>query len=204
MFTAKDRENLVWFWHTYMKAKSPWLLVVMLMIFAQGLVYQQFLALTENGLRVVFERGDMADLMRTCATVFGVFAFRGLMSYFVPRLSAWISEDAVCRLRSDLVSHLTALDLAFFEKTRVGTIILRLANQADRLADFVGQTTVKAIRDAITIIILSVYLGWKQPFLFLMAAAFLPIIILIMQHVSQKVKTIQAEAEGAMAIYING
>ncbi|MEM9127521.1 MAG: ABC transporter transmembrane domain-containing protein, partial [Pseudomonadota bacterium] len=181
--TEEDKENLVWFWHGYLKQKASWLMVVFAMIVAQGFVYQQFLSLTEDGLRVVFEKGSYRDLVRTCAMVFGVFAFRGMMSYAVPRLSAWIAEDAVFRLRSDMVKHLLDLDLAFFERTPAGVFILRLAQQAGGMASFVGQTTVKGLRDVVTVIILSGYLFYKQPLLFASAALVLPVILFIIQIV---------------------
>ncbi|MEM6635336.1 MAG: ABC transporter ATP-binding protein [Pseudomonadota bacterium] len=204
MVTEEDKANLVWFWHGYLKQKASWLMVVFAMIVAQGFVYQQFLSLTEDGLRVVFEKGSYRDLVRTCAMVFGVFAFRGMMSYAVPRLSAWIAEDAVFRLRSDMVNHLLDLDLAFFERTPAGVFILRLAQQAGGMASFVGQTTVKGLRDVVTVIILSGYLFYKQPLLFASAALVLPVILFIIQIVSRRVKAIQAEAEGAMGAYIDG
>ena len=53
MFTELDRNNIKWFWDNYLKSKSPWLLVVLGMITIQGLVYQQFLALTEDRKSVV-------------------------------------------------------------------------------------------------------------------------------------------------------
>ncbi|MEM8630579.1 MAG: ABC transporter ATP-binding protein [Pseudomonadota bacterium] len=199
-----DYDNLNWFWHRYLKQKAPWLVVVLVMIFLQGLVYQQFLSLTESGLRIIFDDGDMRALLTTCATVFGVFVFRGIMSYLVPRFSAWIAEDAILKLRTDLVKKLMTYDLAFFEKTPAGIFILKLAQQSERLSLFVGQSTVKGVRDLATIVILSVYLFYKQPLLFTSAAVILPFIFLTMKIVSDKVKSISAAAEGAMGTYIDG
>ena len=141
LFSELDRANIAWFWNNYLKSKAPWLFLVLGMITIQGLVYQQFLALTENGLRVIFEDGALADLVRVCAVVFGLFATRALMSYLIPRLSVWLASDAVMKLRRDLIDHLMTLDLAFFERTHSGEIILRLVNQAEGLSQFVGQSS---------------------------------------------------------------
>lgn len=204
LFSTIDRENIRWFWDGYLKSKAPWLGAVFAMIIAQGFVYQQFLALTEDGLRVIFEDGSLGDLVRVCLMVFGVFAFRGVMSYLVPRVSVWIASDAVQKMRNDLIAHMMTLDLAFFERTSPGDMILRLVHQADGLSGFVGQSTVKALRDAATVIIVSAYLAWQQPILFLAAASVIPVIFLSMQSVSQGIKAVQSKSETAFADYMNG
>ncbi|MEL7205144.1 MAG: ABC transporter ATP-binding protein, partial [Pseudomonadota bacterium] len=84
LYSQTDRDNIRWFWHSYLKKHSGWLLVVLGMILAQGFVYQQFLSMTENGLRVIFEAGAMRELVMVCIVVFFLFAVRGLMSFLVP------------------------------------------------------------------------------------------------------------------------
>lgn len=202
MFTPEDKANIAWFWAGYLKEKLPWLGLVFVMVIAQGLVYQQFLRLTESGLRVIFDSGSIRDLLVICAAVFGVFAFRGVMSYLVPRLSVWIAADAVAKLRRDLIQHVMELDLAFFERTPSAAMIQKLVGQVEALGNFVGQTTVKAGRDIATVVIVSAYLAWQQPLLFASAAIVFPVIIVAMQFVSRKVKLVQAQTENAMRDYI--
>jgi ATP-binding cassette subfamily B protein/subfamily B ATP-binding cassette protein MsbA len=204
LFSDQDRENIRWFWDTYLKHRTPWLLLVLGMIIIQGFVYQQFLSLTETGLRVIFESGAASDLIKVCAIVFALFATRALMSYLVPRLSIWLASGAVRDLRRDLINHLMRLDLAYFEKTPPGDIILRLVNQAQELSQFVGQQTVNAVRDFTTIIIVSGYLIYKSPILFTTALIVVPMIVLLMQKVSQRIKDIQAQAQNAMGAYMSG
>lgn len=204
LFTPQDRANIRWFWSSYLRDKTPWLLVVFGMLSAQGFVYQQFLSLTENGLRVIFEEASVWQLARVCAFVFLLFSVRALLSYLVPRLSVWLAGDAIVKLRTDLINHLLRLDLAFFERTKAGDIILRLVNQADGMGGFVGQTTVGAVRDAVTVIIVAGYLILKSPVLFIAAVIVIPLIILMMQMVSHHIKEIQAKAENALGDYMNG
>src|SRR6056297_2869357 len=204
LFSAQDRQNLLWFWNNYLKNKSPWLLVVLVAILIQGVAYQQFLALTESGLRVIFESGSAWELARVCVIVFLLFAIRGLMSYLSPRLSVWLASNAVLEMRDDMINHLMLLDLSYFERTKSGEIILRMVNQAQDLSLFVGQATVNAVRDAVTVIIVSGYLIYLSPQLFLAAVIIIPVIILIMLLVSERIKTIQANAENAMGHYMTG
>ena len=204
LFSDQDKHNLRWFWDNYLKSKTPWLFLVLGMVMVQGLVYQQFISLTETGLRVIFENGDISGLVRVCFMVFGIFALRALMSFLVPRVSVWLASDAVLRMRQDLIDHMMILDLAYFEKTSSGDIILRLVNQAHDLSDFVGQTTVSAVRDVATVVIVSGYLIWKSPLLFLSAVVVMPFVPLTVRYVSNKIKHIQRSAENAMGAYMTG
>jgi ATP-binding cassette subfamily B protein/subfamily B ATP-binding cassette protein MsbA len=202
-FTEQDRSNIRWFWTGYLRSKTPWLLAVLGMLSLQGVVYQQFLTLTETGLRVIFENEDLLQLARVCGMVFLLLTVRAILSFLVPRISSMLAADAIAKLRQNLTQHLLQLDLAYFERRKVGETILRLVNQADAMSIFVGTVTVNAIRDAIVVIIVGGYLIYKSPLLFLAAAIFIPLVILLMQSVSHRIKEVQAQAENAMGDYIN-
>jgi len=204
MFTDADKANIAWFFRSYLKEKTPWLILVMGMILIQGAAYQQFIALTESGMRVIFDKGDVTALYGVCAMVLAIFTIRGIMSYLVPRISAWLASDAVFKMRRDLINHLMLLDLAFFERTKSGDVILKMVNQAQDLSQFIGQTTVNAIRDAVTVIIISGYLTWKNPLLFGLVIIILPTITLVVRILSRRIKIIQASAENAMGNYMTG
>ena len=204
MFNDQDKENIAWFWHTYLKKRTPWLGLVMVMILIQGFAYQQFISLTESGLRVIFEKGEVAGLVGVCAMVMGIFTIRAIMSYCVPRISVWLASDSVYKMRRDLIDHMMSLDLAFFERTKSGDIILRLVNQAQDLSGFIGQTTVNAVRDAVTVIIVSGYLTWKNPLLFALVIVVMPLITIVVRLISHGIKDIQASAENAMGNYMSG
>lgn len=202
-FTGQDLENIKWFWNTYLIQRTPWLLVVLGLILVQGLAYQQFLSLTESGLRVIFDAGVVTELVKVCAIVFGLFAVRGLTSYVVPRLSTWLAASAVMELRRDLIQHMMTFDLAYFDRTSPGETILRLVTQAEGLSTFVGQATVNAVRDFVTVVIVSGYLIYKAPILFGTAIVIAPVIIFILQFVSHNIKTVQRKAQNALGEYMN-
>lgn len=204
LFSDLDKENIAWFCRTYLKEKTPWLGLVMAMILVQGGAYQQFIALTENGLRVIFDKGEVSALYGVCAMVMAIFMIRGVMSYCVPRISVWLASDAVFKMRRDLIDHLMTLDLAYFERTKSGDIILKLVNQAQDLSQFIGQTTVNAVRDAATVIIVSGYLTWKSPLLFALVVLVLPTISFVARGISHRIKDIQYAAQNALGNYMTG
>lgn len=204
MFTSNDIDNIKWFWRSYLKDKFGLLVLVLGLVILQAFVYQQFLQLTENGLRVIFDEGSLSQLAVTCLLVFFLFGSRALLSYAVPRISVWLASNAVRSMRQDLIQHLLRLDLSYFEKTKPGDIILRLVMQVDGLSNFVGRGTVAAIRDLATVLVVSGYLIYKSPILFSAAIIVIPILVLIMRSVVDKIKEIQQNAENAFGDYMSG
>lgn len=204
LYSAEDRDNILWFWRHYLRKHTFKLCLVLVMILVQGLVFQQFLAMTESGLRVIFEAGAMRDLIMVCVAVFCLFSIRGLMAFLAPLITVRVSNQAIYEMRRDLIGHLMSLDLAYFERTKSGEIIQRLVTQTQLLGVFVGFAVANAARDAVTVVVVSGYLIWKNPILFTAALIVLPFIIVVMNFVSDRVKQGQGEAEQALGDYMNG
>ena len=202
-FSEKDKSNITWFWRRYLKRKTPWLGLILALVLLEGFVLQKFLAITETGLRVIFEQGDIMDLLWICLVVFLIFMVRALVSFVVPTLSVRLASGAVLELRSDLIRHVLYMDQRFFDRTNASDLILRFVNQVEALSQFVGRTTVEAVRDVATIVIISGYLIYKSALLFGVALLLLPIIFLLMRIVSGTIKRIQAQSEQALGNYMN-
>ena len=180
---------------------GQWLLLVLLLIIIQGLVYQQFLVLTEEGLRVIFTTGAFRKLIWVCLAILAIFNIR----IYQLRNSYNFSETyaaALFELRSDLAKHILNLPQSYFDKIKSGDLILRLVNQVQELSTFVGQTTVKALRDTATVIIVSSYLIYKNIYLFSIALFVIPFIALLLSAVFKRVKKIQIKAENAVGQFI--
>ena len=186
-----------------MRSRARWLIFVLVLILLQGFVYQQFLVLTESGLRVIFTDGSFSDLILVCLAILLIFSVRGLMSFIIPTISAKLSTSALFELRHDLTQHILRLPQSYFDKTSSGELILRLVNQVQELSLFVGQTTVKAMRDAATVIIVSSYLIYKNIYLFSIAMFVIPLIAFLMIVVVRRVRKLQSLAETAIGTFIS-
>ncbi|MFL2794107.1 MAG: ABC transporter ATP-binding protein [Paracoccaceae bacterium] len=185
-----------------MRSRVVWLIVVSILILIQGLVYQQFLVLTETGLRVIFESGSYKDLIWVCLAVFIIFSVRAVMSFLIPTISAKLSTAALFELRRDLAKHVLHLPQSYFDAKSTGDLILRMVNQVQQLSTFVGQASVKALRDFATVIIVSSYLIYKNVYLFSIAVIVIPLIALLMLQVFKIVKRIQKQTEKAVGSFI--
>ncbi len=74
--------------------------------------------------------------------------------------------------------------------------------QTQQIGLFVGLGVAGALRDAVTVIVVSGYLIWKNPILFVPAIVVLPFIIMVMNFVFDRVKQAQGEAEEALGGYL--
>ena len=201
--STADIDNMRWFWRYYLRKHSGRLFIVLLLILGQGILYQQFLAMTEDGLRVIFDSGTIRQLVLICIAVFLLFTVRGLVAFLAPFITVRISNQAVFEMRRDLIAHMMSLDLAYFERTRTGKILQTIVGQTQGVGSFFGVALPSAFRDAVTVVVVSGYLIWKNPLLFGAAVLVLPFIIVVMNLVSDRVKKGQAEMEEASAGYLN-
>lgn len=202
LFSSQDKQNLSWFFKRYLKPYAWQLMFIFVLIVVQGVVYQQFLSLTEKGLRVIFEKGSVAELARICAITLAIFLFRALGSYLIPVNSAKIANRATFELRHDLTGHLVHVKQSYFDANPPGEVILRLVNQVQALGSFVSQATVNAMRDFITILVVSGYLIYKSAFMFAFALIVIPLIALAINLTSQRIKQIQSKSEAATGEYL--
>ena len=186
-----------------MRKRAKWLVFVLLLIIFQGFVYQQFLVLTESGLRVIFSSGTFSELVWVCLAILLIFTVRAFTSFIIPTITAKLSTAAIFELRHDLTQHILQLPQSYFDKTSSGDLILRLVNQVQQLSTFVGQITVKAMRDAATVVIVSSYLVYKNIYLFSIALIVIPLIALLMIAVVKRVRKMQALAETAIGKFIS-
>ena len=202
-FSERDKKNLTWFWQSYMRARAKWLILVLLLIIFQGFVYQQFLVLTESGLRVIFSSGTFSELIWVCLAILIIFTVRAFTSFVIPTISAKLSTSALLELRHDLTQHILRLPQSYFDQASSGDLILRLVNQVQELSTFVGQTTVKAMRDTATVVIVSGYLIYKNILLFSIALVVIPLIAFLMIAVVKRARKMQALNQTAIGKFIS-
>lgn len=192
-----------WFFQRYFVPHLTILSFVLALILVQGYVYQQFLSVMENGLRVIFDAGTQSQLLQICAVIVAIFAVRATASYLIPRLSAVVAAKAVLHIRRDLINVIVRLDQKFFDNTPPSEIILRLFSQPDALSRFVGQSTVNAVRDFVTMLFLGGWLFAKQPLLMFMSLASIPLILFALNRTTASVRAAQFAAENAFGAFIN-
>ena len=110
----------------------------------------------------------------------GVFALKGAGRYIQTYYTSYIGQDVVRKLRDQLVSHLTYLDIDFFRTMHSGEMLSRVTNDIMRIQTVVADIIPSLIRETMVIIALTGYVIYESPklsfyFLIIMPMALFPL-----------------------------
>jgi len=140
-----------------------------------------------QGLRLVVDRGfgsgEPQLLDQALAAVVAVAAVLAVATYFRFRLMMATGERVVADLRRAVFDHLLALAPSFFESTRTGEVISRLASDATVLQQVIGFGVSMFVRNLLMMIGAAAMLfvtSWKLALLVLLGvpATLVPILLL--------------------------
>ncbi|HEX7370431.1 MAG TPA: ABC transporter transmembrane domain-containing protein [Rhodanobacteraceae bacterium] len=88
-----------------------------------------------------------------------------------------LGERAIAALREVLYSHIIRLDVAFYEKNRVGELISRLGTDTEVVQTLIGSSISIALRSAVMVIGAAALMVWTSPRLAGLAALVIPVVI---------------------------
>jgi len=106
-----------------------------------------------NGLRLLvdkgFSAGDPALLDRAVIVLMGVVVLLAGSSYARFFLVSWIGERVVADIRKAVFNHVISLSPGFFETTRTGELLSRLATDTTLVQTVVGSSVSIALRNTL-------------------------------------------------------
>ena len=151
--------------------------------------------------RQVVDQGFVAGaaIDRWFLMLFGVAVIMavatGARFFFVSLLG----ERVIADLRRSLYSHLLSLDQSFFERTRSGELISRLAADAELLRSVVGSSMSIALRSGITVIGSAVMLVVTSPHLAGLTLIGIPLIVLPIALTGRRVRGAARDSQDRVA-----
>lgn len=153
--------------------------------------------------RFMIDRGfgqtDPAQLNAGFIGLFGVavvMAFAGAARFFCVTL---LGERVAAKLRSTLYTHLLKLDQAFFERTRSGELVSRLAADTELVQTVVGSTLSMSLRSVVMLIGSTIMLVITSPQLAGLTALVIPAVILPIVFLGRRVEKLSRESQDRIA-----
>ena len=116
------------------------------------------------------------------AAVSGVVMY--VASYFTESLSQCIGND----LRVRLYNHLQELSLAYYDTTRVGTILSTLTGDVQTIQSFASMSTLNIFTDSLTIVGMVVVMFWLRWDFALIALAVTPLLVIFVLRVNKAIR----------------
>ncbi len=156
----------------------------------------------------VGETAGVADLPPTtllalCAIgLVAIIGLKALCQYLSTIGFAIVGNRVLTQVRSDLFRHLQTLSLGFYARTRTGDLTMRLVSDVGMLKETAVTAALPLAANVLVLVgMLGVmlYLDWQ---LALMALSPLPILWLVSQRASRKIRTVsrtQRKREGELA-----
>lgn len=136
----------------------------------------------------VFINKDREMLFLMPFFLVGVFALKGIGKYIQTYYTSYIGQDVVRKLRDQLVSHLTYLDMDFFRKTHSGEILSRVTNDITRIQMVVANIIPDLIRETMIIIALTGYVIYQSPTLAFYFLIIMPLAIFPLSKLAKKMR----------------
>jgi len=106
-------------------------------------------------------------------------------SYYTETVSQCIGND----LRVRLYHHLQELSLAFYDTTRVGTILSTLTSDVQTIQGFASTSTLNIFTDTITLAGMIVVMFWLRWDFALIALAVTPLLVIFVLRVNKAIRT---------------
>jgi ATP-binding cassette subfamily B protein len=127
--------------------------------------------------------------------VVALSAATGARFFFISLLG----ERVIADLRRRLYAHLLSLDQAFFERTRSGELVSRLAADSEMLRSVVGSSISVALRSIVTVVGSAVMLAVTSPRLAAYALIGIPLVVLPLALSGRKVRAVSRDNQDRVA-----
>lgn len=133
----------------------------------------------DNNIAPVHGHSHVAGLPLILALYLGSLCLGFVFKYSMNYMLQWVGQHVMYDMRTQIFNHLQRLNLQFFDKHPVGSLITRLTGDVDALNDLVTQGVVSILGDGVTILYIVVVMLFINVRLALLGLAVLPIIAVI-------------------------
>ncbi len=121
--------------------------------------------------------------------VLGIFASRGFGTFIGSYSIAYIARQAIHGLRVDLFKTLQNLPTSFYNSSSSGQILAKLTYNVEQVTEAVTDAVKVGLREGMTVVGLfgyMLYLNWKLTLIFVAAAPFIGVVVMIASRKMRK------------------
>ena len=145
------------------------------------------------------DRRDAAGLALISLLYLGMSGFFWLASYWRGCLSGWVGQRVVHAIRGDLFHHAIRQSMAFHERERVGSVVSRLTNDVNALAECVTSGVLNLANDVLAMTgIVGIMLLFNMP-LTLLTLLVVPVIVLSMSYLGRQMRRAYHQVQQELA-----
>ncbi len=117
-------------------------------------------------------------LFHVFLAIVAVYAFRGVVSFWLNFTIGWLGQRVVFDLRFQSYRHLNRLSLAYYDSRQTGKIMARLMGDIDFIQQMISNGFITFLADMLSIVVILVVLFMYQWKLALVAVAGIPFYVI--------------------------
>lgn len=130
--------------------------------------------------------------------IVGVFAMRGVGTFFSQYFISYVGRNVINALRNDVFDRLMTLPSRYFDDNAAGRLVSKLTFNVEQVAEATTNAVTITLREGLTIVGLlgfMIYTNWKLTLVFLVVG---PIIGLVVNYASKRFRRISQRIQGSM------
>ena len=155
--------------------------------------------LVKPALDDIFFNKDIKMLKLIPIVVIIIYLLRGLGMYGQAYLMNYVGESVIRRLRNSLYDHIQDLPISFFHKEKTGTLMSRVTNDVGVIKSMVSTAVTGALKDAFTIVGLTIVIFYRDWKMALFAFIVLPIAFIPVVEFGRRVRKVSTGCQEAIA-----
>ncbi len=119
---------------------------------------------------------NLPMLLLFCGIMLGILLLETVVQYYQSYLSGWMGQTVIRDIRVQLFAHLTRFKLQYFDRTPIGTLVTRVINDMETLADIFTDGLFSIIGDLMKLVVVlgvMLYIDWQLALISLIPVPFL-------------------------------
>lgn len=119
---------------------------------------------------------NLSMLLLFCGIMLGVLILETVVQYYQSYLTGWLGQTVIRDIRVQLFAHLTQFKLQYFDRTPIGTLVTRVINDMETMADIFSEGLLSIVGDLMKLIVVlgvMFYIDWQLSLISLIPVPFL-------------------------------
>lgn len=119
---------------------------------------------------------DIPMLVWMTLLMIGILIVETVIQYFQTYYSGFLGQSVVKDLRSKLFTHLSRFKLRYFDRTPIGTLVTRVINDIETIADIFSEGLLAIVGDLLKLLVVLVvmfFIDWRMTLIVLIPVPFL-------------------------------
>ncbi len=119
---------------------------------------------------------NLSMLLLFCGIMLGILLLETVVQYYQSYLSGWLGQTVIRDIRIQLFAHLTRFKLQYFDRTPIGTLVTRVVNDMETMADIFSEGLLSILGDLMKLFVVlgvMIYIDWQLALISLIPVPFL-------------------------------